>query len=116
MPALVTPAFTYSPVSDASPAAAFGQAFEHAWRARSATSRAEMRSALIALVEHFRDEDKSPEAAVIAFKETIHRFGGVHARPGLALEHHADCDECDAEYAYAFEQFVEFYFAVAPRR
>ena len=47
------------------------------------------------------------------FKRAVHRFAGLHASPGLALDHHADGDEAALVYAEAFTAFVVAFFEPA---
>jgi hypothetical protein len=94
--------------------AAVGRAFQRMWHERSEASRRQLCASITALVRCLRDARTAPEAAVLAFKNAIHRCGGVHSFPGLALEHNADGDECSGAYAEAFTIFVDAYFSPVP--
>jgi hypothetical protein len=91
--------------------AAVGRAFQRLWHEGSEASRRQLRANIAALVCCLRHARTTPEAAVLAFKNAIHRCGGVHSFPGLAVEHNADGDECAGAYAETFTLFVEEYFS-----
>jgi hypothetical protein len=91
--------------------AAVGRAFERMWHEGSEASRRQLRTSITALVRCLRATRTAPEAAVLAFKNAIHRSGGVHSFPGLALEHNVDGDECAGAYSEAFSVFVDVYFS-----
>jgi hypothetical protein len=91
-----------------------GRAFQRMWHERSEASRDQLRTSITALVRCLRDARATPDAAVLAFKNAIHRCGGVHSFPGLALEHNNDGDECSGAYAEAFTLFVDVYFSPEP--
>jgi hypothetical protein len=113
MTTIVAGLVQYAPptVNRISADAAVGRAFQRMWHERSEASRRQLRTSIAALVTCLRVARATPEASVLAFKHAIHRCGGVHSFPGLALEHNADGDECAGAYAEAFTLFVEVYFS-----
>ena len=107
---------SYRPAVIASPQVVVGRAFAQAWHEPSLASDTRLHEAIVDLADRLRSERRSPESAVIAFKEAIRRFAQLHAIPGLATEHNVDGDECAAVYARAFPVFVNAYFSPASPR
>lgn len=106
---------SYRPPVAAAPDVALGRAFARAWHERSDASSLRLREAIGRLVDRLHAEGRSPEESVIALKLAVRRFGGMHADPSLAEEHHVDGEECAAIYAEAFTAFVNAYYP-APLR
>ena len=114
LPAIVSrPSLALVPIE---PAAALGLAFARQWHERSAASERHLSRAVGGFVARLRAKRLPPEASVIAFKEAVHHFGGVHATPGLTLDHQVDGEACASAYARAFRLFVDAYFAPAASR
>jgi len=113
MYALAAAPIHYAPPSSIAPDVAVGRAFARAWHERSDASSRQLETAIARLVDHLRRERISPEESVIMFKRAVHRFAGLHASPGLALDHHADGDEAALVYAEAFTAFVVAFFEPA---
>ena len=91
-----------------------GRAFARFWHEGSEASRTQLRDGIGALVRSLRANGTTSESSVLAFKNAIHQYGGVHAFPGLALEHNDDGDECALAYSEAFALFIDVYFGAGP--
>ena len=111
-----TPVRYVSAEAAMAPQRAVGCAFARAWHERSAASGRQLRTAIARFADRLRADRVAPETAVIRFKQAVHQFGGMHAHPGLALEHQADGEDCAAVYAEAFTIFVNALFPLARPR
>ena len=102
-------------IPDSGLAPALGQAFARAWQEQTPEADRGLRAAIIDFVEPLRALGLSPEELVVAFKDAIRHFGGVHEYPTLLIDQGTDGEECHHAYARAFAYFLDVYYGEMPR-